>query len=259
MIRTHLRRGILAGLVAGLLAGLFGFAFGEPVLDRAIEMEGSTAGHAESHADTGDAGHSHDETEVFGRGEQKAGLFLATGLYGAAMGALFGLVSGAFGGRLSGDGWRRSLGLAVAVFSGAVLVPFLKYPPNPPGVGVDPETLTARTLSYLAMVALSLLAVFFAWRLARELGGLSAPYRHLAVGAFLAVSWGLLMFLLPGFEGASSGEAPAELVWVFRLSSLGTQAVLWAGIGCVFGLLAGRAEARGAGERTRAVPEGSPR
>ena len=236
MIQTHLRRGLLAGLVAGLLAGLFGFAFGEPVLDRAIEMEAS-GGH--SHAEGGADG-PHNETEVFGRGEQKGGLFLALGLYGAAVGSLFGLASGLFGGRLSGAGWGRSLRLSAAVFSGAVLVPFLKYPPNPPGVGVDPETLTARTLSYLATVALSLLAVFFAWRLARELRGFSAPARHLAVGAFLAVSWGLLLALLPGFGGA--GDAPADLVWVFRLSSLGTQVVLWAGIGCVFGLLGERAE-----------------
>ena len=251
MIRTHLRRGLLAGLVAGLLAGLFGFAFGEPILDRAIAMEGSgDHGHAEGQAD----GTHHDEAELFGRGEQKGGLFLALGLYGGAVGTLFGLASGLFGGRLYGDGWGRSLRLAVAVFSGGVLVPFLKYPPNPPGVGLDPETLTARTLSYLAMAALSLLAVFFAWKLARELGGLSAPARHLAVGAFLAGSWGLLLFLLPGFEGAAAGEAPADLVWVFRLSSLGTQAVLWAGIGCVFGLLEERAEgaARGVtGEAAR--------
>ena len=245
MIRTHLRRGLLAGLVAGLLAGLFGFAFGEPILDRAIEMEGHAGGHKEA--------------EVFGRGEQKGGLFLATALYGAAVGSLFGLASGLFGDRLRGDGWSRSLRLAASVFSGAVLVPFLKYPPNPPGVGVDPETLTARTLSYLAMVALSLLAVLFAWRLARELGGLSTPVRHLAVGAFLVVSWGLLLFLLPGVGGAAAEGAPAELVWTFRLSSLGTQAVLWAGIGCVFGLLSERAAVRGAGETARAATGGTAR
>lgn len=255
MIGTHLRRGLLAGLTAGLLAGLFGFVFGEPILDRAIAMEN---GGDHSHA-AGQAEDRHDEAaaEVFGRGEQKGGLFLATGLYGAAMGALFGLVSGTFGERLMGEGWSRSLKLAAAVFTGAVLLPFLKYSPNPPGVGTDPETLTARTLSYLAMVGLSLLAVFFAWRLSRELGTLSKPARHLAVGSFLAISWGLLLFLLPGFEGAAAEGAPADLVWAFRLSSLGTQAVLWAGIGCVFGLLSERAAvARGVAGTAR-VPGGS--
>ena len=255
MIGTHLRRGLLAGLAAGLLAGLFGFVFGEPILDRAIAMENG-GGH--SHA-AGQAEDHHDEAaEVFGRGEQKGGLFLATGLYGAAMGALFGLASGIFGGRLAGGGWSRSLKLAAAAFTGAVLVPFLKYPPNPPGVGVDPQTLAARTLSYLAMVGLSLLAVFFAWRLSRELGTLSMPARHLAVGSFLAVSWGLLLFLLPGFKGAAAEGAPADLVWAFRLSSVGTQAVLWAGVGCIFGLLSERAAARGSRQMSR-VPEGSTR
>jgi predicted cobalt transporter CbtA len=56
------------------------------------------------------------------------------------------------------------------------------------------------------------------------------------------VAWALLATLLPGAD--TPGDAPAELVWSFRLSSLGTQAVLWAGIGCVFGVLGERAEAR---------------
>jgi predicted cobalt transporter CbtA len=48
---------------------------------------------------------------------------------------------------------------------------------------------------------------------------------------------------MPDFD-AASGHVPAELVWDFRLSSLGTQAVLWAGIGCIFGLLGERASRR---------------
>lgn len=232
-LAASLRRGLAAGLVAGLFAGLFGFVFGEPVLDRAVELEESARGEE----------HSHDEAEVFGRGTQKAGLFLATVLYGAAVGGIFGLVSAYSGGRVAlRSAWARSLALAGAVFAGAVLVPFLKYPPNPPGVGVDPESLSARTAAYLAMMVLSLLSVFFAWRLVRELAGFAAPVRHLLIGGFLLVCWGALVLLMPNFGG--TGEAPADLVWDFRLSSLGTQAVLWAGIGCVFGLLGERAETR---------------
>lgn len=231
MILTRLRRGLLAGLVAGLLAGLFGFALGEPVLERAVELEERT--HDGEHAD--DA--------VFSRGEQKAGLFLATTLYGTAVGSVFGLVSTYFRGRVSLRGeWTHSLALAGAIFAGFVLLPFLKYPPNPPGVGADPETLTARTVAFLAMAALSLLSTFFAWRLARELEGFATPVRHLLIGMFLLFSWGLLLALMPGFGG--SGDAPAELVWSFRLSSLGMQAVLWTGLGCAFGLLGERAGTR---------------
>ena len=234
MTWVYLRRGLLAGLVAGLLAGLFGFLVGEPVLDRAISLE------ERAHAG------EHHEAAPFDRGEQKAGLFLATGLYGSAVGVLFGLASTYFRGRISARGeWERSLWLSAAVFAGVVLLPFLKYPPNPPGVGAEPETLTTRTLLYLAMVFLSLLAVFFAWRLSRQLANFAAPVRHLAVGTFLLACWALLLYVLPGSE-TGTGEAPAELVWGFRLSALGTQAVLWGSIGCVFGLLGELAEARGA-------------
>ena len=67
MIWAYLRRGLAAGLLAGLLAGFFAYLFAEPVLDRAIELENAAHGHSE---------------QVFDRGEQKAGLILATALYG---------------------------------------------------------------------------------------------------------------------------------------------------------------------------------
>jgi predicted cobalt transporter CbtA len=244
LIGVYLRQGLLAGLVAGLLSGLFGFIFGEPALERAVELESHAQGDEHSRAE-----------ETFSREEQKAGLFLATALYGTAIGGAFGLVSAYMEGRAAPRSrWRRSLTLAGTLFAGAVLLPFLKYPPNPPGVGADPTTLTARTTAYLAMVVLALLAVLFTWRLARELEGLAAPTRHLLVGAVLLFFWALLLILLPNFGGV--GEAPADLVWSFRLSALGTQAVLWAGIGCIFGLLNERAEARDASSAV--VAEGEP-
>ena len=229
MTWVYLRRGLAAGLLAGLLAGIFAYLFAEPVLDRAIELE--------SH------GHEHSG-EVFDRGEQKAGLILATALYGTSVGALFGLLSAFLGRRSPALGeWRRSLALSGAVFLGAVLLPFLKYPPNPPGVGTDPSTLTERTLAYLAMVALGMLAVLAAWRFARGLKGASLPVRVLTAGGILVGLWAFLYLAMPDFD-AASGHVPAELVWDFRLSSLGTQLVLWAGIGCIFGLLGERASRR---------------
>ena len=231
MIWTYLRRGLAAGLLAGLLAGLFAYLFAEPVLDQAIELE--SAAHAGEHSEA-----------VFDRGEQKAGLILATALYGTSVGALFGLLSAFF---RTGSEWRRSLNLTGAVFLGAVLLPFLKYPPNPPGVGADPSTLTERTLAYLAMVALALLAVLAAWRFAHatSLEGASHLVRYLLAGAVLAGLWTFLYLAMPEF-GPADGHAPAGLVRDFRLSSLGTQVVLWAGIGGVFGLLGERARRRGA-------------
>lgn len=231
MILVYLRRGLAAGLLAGLLAGLFALLVGEPFLERAIRLEEHSAGHGE---------------QVFTRAEQKAGLILATSLYGTSVGALFGLASAFFKGRVSVHSeWGRSLALSGAIFIGAVLLPFLKYPPNPPGVSVDPETLGVRTLAYLAMVGLSLLAVVVAWRFARALDARTST-RLLAAGGVLIFSWTLLYLALPGFAVADAGAVPRGLLWGFRLSSLGTQAVLWAGIGCLFGLLGWRARRRGA-------------
>ena len=227
MIWAYLRRGLAAGLLAGLLAGLFAYLFAEPVLDRAIELENAAHGHSE---------------QVFDRGEQKAGLILATALYGTSVGALFGLLSAFFRRRYRSE-WRRSLALAGAVFLGSVLLPFLKYPPNPPGVGADPATLTTRTLAYLAMITLGMLAVLAAWRFARGLEGASPPVRDLTAAGVLLALFAFLYVAMPDF-GGTGGHAPADLVWDFRLSSLGTQAVLWAGIGCAFGLLGERAKRR---------------
>jgi len=219
-----------AGLLAGLLAGLFAFFIGEPLLDQAIGLEES-------------ATHSPDE-EVFSRATQKVGLFFATGLSGVFVGGLFGLTYAYFCGRMAaGSEWIRGVSLAAVIFAGAVLIPFLKYPANPPTVG-DPATIGARTAAYLALVGLSLLAVLAAWyasRLLRE-RGVSTPVRQVTIGLGLfSVVTGLFMGLP---AAADPGEFPAGLLWSFRLSSLGTQAVLWASLGTIFGLLGERAEAR---------------
>lgn len=141
----------------------------------------------------------------------------------------------------SGSDWGRSLSLAAAAFVGVALLPFLKYPANPPTVG-DPETIGSRTAAYFFMVGISLLAILISWYTAcgmRE-GGASAPVRHLTVGAGLVAVFALLFVGLPAT--ADPGEFPAGLLWSFRLSSIGTQLVLWTGLGVIFGLLCERAE-----------------
>ncbi len=161
------------------------------------------------------------------------------------MGGLFGLAYAYFGGRLASKSeWTRSLSLAGAAFFGTFLIPFLKYPANPPAIG-DPATIGSRTAAYFAMVALSLLVVLSAWyaaRTLRERGGVGAPVRQLAVGLGAVVAVGVLFLVLPA--APDPGEFPAGLLWDFRLSSLDTQLVFWAGLGVVFGLLCERANRR---------------
>ena len=231
MVSAYLRRGLAAGLLAGLLAGLFAFFVGEPLLDRAIAMEEAPAG-------------AHHDEEVFSRPTQKAGLFFATGLFGATVGGVFGLAFAFFRGRLASDSdFKRSVYLTGALFAGAFLIPFLKYPANPPAVG-DPSTIGARTAAYFALVALSLLAVLAAWLAARRLRelGVETPGRRAAVGAGLLLVVSILFLTFP--PAASTGGFPSGLLWGFRLSSFGTQLVFWAGLGTLFGLLCERANRR---------------
>ena len=229
MVSAYLRRGMAAGLLVGLLAGLFAFFVGEPILDRAIALE--EAAHHE---------------EIFPRSTQKVGLFFATGLFGITVGGVFGIVYAFFRERLAGDSdFRRSISLAGAIFAGAFLIPFLKYPANPPSIG-DPSTIRERTAAYFTLVAVSLLAILLAWIAARSLKirGVGPPRRRLTVGAGLVAVIGVLFLLLPA--APSSGGFPSGVLWAFRLSSLGTQLTFWAGLGLLFGVLCERARRKGA-------------
>ncbi len=231
-------RGLLAGLVAGLLAGVFAYATGEPHVEAAIAIE-EQAAHA-----GGEAGH-HDDPLV-SRDGQRFGLFLATGLYGIAMGGILATAYTVLRRRLrTPSDTRAALGLAGAALLGAVVVPFVKYPPNPPAVG-DPATIGQRTTGYLALVVLGLVAVWAAVVAARTQ---RAEWRQApaAVAGFLVVvTVGYL--LLPSFDEVPDGF-PASLLWEFRLASLGTQVVLWTALGLAFGaLLAARPRRRSAAD-----------
>ncbi|TYB46236.1 CbtA family protein [Actinomadura chibensis] len=237
MIRTLLVRGVLLGLLAGLVAGVFAFAAGEPRIDDAIALEQAAATeHSHEHGATA---HEHDEGVEVSRGAQKAGLLLATGLYGLAVGGVFALVYAGLRGRV---GPRSDGGLALAAagtaFAAVILVPFVKYPANPPAVG-DPDTITSRTLLYLAMIGVGLLAAVIAVTTGRRVGG--GPWRRwiAAVAAFLAPV-AVAAALLPGVNEVPDGF-PATLLWQFRLVSLGTQLVFWTVFGVAFGWACDRA------------------
>ncbi|MEV6797253.1 CbtA family protein [Micromonospora rifamycinica] len=234
-----LLRGLLAGLVAGLLAGSFGYLVGEPRIDAAIAIE-EAATHAGPVAD------DHHADELVGRDGQRAGLFLATGLFGAAMGGLLATAYVLLRRRRPGpDDGRSALLLAGGALLGAVVVPFLKYPANPPAVG-SPDTIDQRTAAYLALVVLGLVAVWsgsLGYRSVRA----DAPLWQrcgAATGGFLLVTV-VGYVVLPSFQEVPD-DFPATLLWNFRLAALGTQVVLWTALGLLFSaLMAGGRRAGG--------------
>ncbi|WP_306214388.1 CbtA family protein [Actinoplanes sp. RD1] len=227
-----LLRGLLAGLIAGLLAGTFAYFLGEPKVDAAIAIEQAQASAGEP------AGHSHDDEQALvSRDGQKGGLFLATGLYGVAMGGLLATAYTILRRRLrTGDDARAALGLAAAALAGLVLVPFVKYPPNPPAVG-DPATIDQRTISYVSIVVIGLVAVWAGVLAFRSLRAGAAEWLRLSagLGAFLLVVV-VGYVLLPAIDEVPD-TFPPSLLYSFRLTSLGTQVTLWVSLGLAFAAL----------------------
>ncbi|MGH9011870.1 MAG: CbtA family protein [Acidimicrobiia bacterium] len=236
---------VIAGILAGLVASVLLSFTAEPVIDQAIALE-------ESHHAAGEAPNAAAEPEVVSRSQQKGfGRFAAYGLGGGAYGVIFGLAFLSLRPRRGGDAWRRAL-LAGALVAGAFTVmPFIKYPPNPPAVG-DPATISERQWKYLALIFLSLVVLSAAARLSgrlRERQWLDDE-RLIAVGLAIVVPLGLILALLPPFSDPI--EVPANLVWRFRIASLGGNLLLWAVLAVTFGAAAVRRER----ELTNPVAEG---
>lgn len=220
-MRSLAARGATAGAVAGLMSSLWSLVLVEPVLDGALALE------------------SGGEGPISRPVQRLVGLPVGTVLVGIALGLLFALTYRAVPSRIAP--WPRSLAIALAAFGALVLIPHLVYPGNPPGVG-SPDTISARTDTYLVAVVLGVTVVLSAYVALRELSrrGVPAPVRQsaVAVAAVLVVAVGYA--LLP--PSPDPVQAPATLVWQFRLRSLGGLAVLFALLGAGFGVLTERAD-----------------
>ncbi|RDG33265.1 CbtA family protein [Streptomyces corynorhini] len=275
-VRNLLVRGMIAGVLAGLLAFALAYFAGEPSVRDSIAQEEANSAPAHQHGgaeeDPADStasqpqAHHHDEEEeeLVSRPVQST-FGLATGVlvYGVAVGGIASLVFAVGLGRIGRFGPRATAALiAGAAFVTVYLVPFLKYPANPPAVG-DPDTIGKRTALFFLMILLSVLLAFAAIiagrRLAPRLGNWNAS---LAAGAGYVVAVAVACLLLPANTDAIPETFPAALLWEFRLSSIAVQALLWTAFGLIFGALAdgalrsGRAGAAREGAEASEASEG---
>jgi Probable cobalt transporter subunit (CbtA) len=235
VLRTLLICGLLAGLCGGLLATGFAGLAGEPAVNQAIAYE-------EARTPPPPPG-TPAEPELVSRDLQStAGLLTAAGVYGLALGGLFALAFAWAYGRVSpGTGpARTALWLAAIAFAVVYVVPFLKYPPNPPAVG-DPDTIGRRTALYLAMTWISIFGAIAAVRTRR----LAAERWTSGTATLAGLASFLVIVVVAGIALPSMHEIPrnfpATTLWRFREASFGMQATMWATIGLVFAGLAPRA------------------
>jgi predicted cobalt transporter CbtA len=233
MIRNLLACGLAAGLIAGLIAAGTATLVGEPAVDQAIAFEDAHS-HAAASAPAMD--HAHADAAPVPRSLQKtAGLLTALIVYGVSLGGLFALVFAFAYGRVGRLGPQvTTYWLAVGAFVAVYLVPFLKYPANPPSVG-DPDTIGRGTALYAVMLGISLLCALAALRLRRGLtkriGSHNATLVALVAYGVSVVAAGVI---LPGVHEVPK-DFPATTLWQFREGSLAVQLTIWTTIALVFG------------------------
>ena len=228
-MKRYLVAGSLAGLAAGAASALFMAIFGRGPMREAIDLEESRSAGAGAH---------HED--LFGRGVQEIGGAVGLLVFGLALGLVFAIVLAAVGPRLGAHTpLAAAVRLGLAGFATVVLVPLLKYPANPPAVG-DPDTIDQRTLLYFVALGLSILLTLAVWRFHRGVALAPVP-RAWATAALYGAGLAVIFLVLPGSPDAV--DAPADLVWRFRLASFGGLAAAWTVMALVTGTLLSRSQA----------------
>ncbi|GIU84019.1 MAG: membrane protein [Acidimicrobiales bacterium] len=270
--RSGALRGALVGLFCGLVAAGFFWAVGEPHIDKAIEIEearsagagdqspGATHAHgAEEAPEAADEAGDEPAAWTVSRSTQRSvGLFSALGLGGAALGALVGAVHATTG----GHPFYRAVRICATGFFAVHLLPWFKYPPNPPAVG-DPDTIAYRQTWYALLVVAGLLLVLAVGRLRRMLKADPGSVRPMQgwradLAAGLAFAAGLVVLLVAFPPNPDPIEVPAKLIWDFRVVSLAGNALLWSALAVGIGGLAAVREERATSiERLEVVEEGA--
>ncbi|ABK77890.1 conserved hypothetical protein [Cenarchaeum symbiosum A] len=209
---------LASGALAGLVHGGVGLVTIGPYLDDAIALEF--------------AGSELELPVEYGayRDWQRGGQVVAGAMLGTSMGALFGIVYGYLRGSLpGGHDVKRALVLGGVMFAVLFLVPFLKYPASPPGIG-DADDLSYRSALYIGFTALSGASAIGFYILSRALKG----RKKLAAAAGYVVLVAAAAAILPG---APAGDAPGDLLAGFRAMSVLGMAVFWIVMPLVFGAL----------------------
>jgi hypothetical protein len=264
-------RGVLSGFLAGILGFVFARIFAEPYIQQAIDYESGRDDAIAGVLKTVGVVPDPDGPELFSRTIQ-SNIGIASGIivFSTAMGALVAVAYLVLHGRFNIR--PRTLALIVTGLGFLViyLVPFCKYPANPPAIGHS-FTISKRTQLYLVMVVCSLIFIMLAAILARRLRPRFGTFNAtlIAASAFI-VCISIAMALLPSLGelaantaqahaigyGKSATETPlpvrdfrgdivypgfsADLLWKFRFYSVIAQLLIWTTIGLIFSALVER-------------------
>jgi predicted cobalt transporter CbtA len=217
---------IVSGASAGVVHGGMNLIFVEPSLDQAIGIENQhlfAAGEAE---DNSEFWIKYDSYRTW----QKSGQVLAGAILGISIGSLFGIVFAVSKNSLPGKTpMQKSLVLAGIMWFTIYLIPFLKYPGNPPGVG-ESETVVLREILYLTFIAISGFSALGFYKLSKKL----KTKKFIAAVGYAAFI-GIVFVAMP--ENPDPIKLSMDLVDSFRMMSAFTVSVYWISLGFFLGFL----------------------
>lgn len=212
---------LLSGAIAGTLLGLINQVVVEPYIDKAIGIQDQVAINAGQVIDPVHESHY--------RMWQKGGEIVAAAIYGISLSALFGVVFAyCRNSKLlpRSNNKVKALVLAGIMFFVLFLVPSLKYPANPPGVG-DPTTIYMREDLYVGFILSSgftALGLAFVYRKFENNNSLRSK-KKLMLPLIYAMVMVIAYVSFPPYPDKVT--IPMDLLTSFRIAGAFTIGIFW--------------------------------
>ena len=216
---------LISGCLAGLIHGGLNLVIVEPYLDQAIAIENQSLFLTGEEEDTKQFWVEYYDYRIW----QKSGQIIAGMILGTSFGALFGIVYALSRNSLPN---KKHIGntiiLAGIMWFTLFVIPFLKYPANPPTVG-DAETVVLRGILYISFIAISGFAALGFYQIYKRLKPEKRIFSFIGYAIFISA----VFFLMP--DNPDEITAPMELVNGFRVFSFFTTSVFWLSLALILG------------------------
>ena len=218
---------LFSGAIAGTLLGLINQVVVEPYIDQAFGIQTQAAINA---------GQIIDPTQQSNyRMWQKGGEIVAGTIYGISLSALFGVVFAYSRNSIllpGSNNKKKALVLAGIMFFVLFLIPTLKYPANPPGVG-NPQTIYYREILYVGFIATSGFTAFTLAFIHRIFGNMSSKGTIVILPVIYVIVMAIAYVSFP--PNPDKITMPMNLITSFRVAGAFTIGIFWWIMGITLG------------------------
>ncbi len=217
---------LISGGLAGLVHGTINFAIVEPYLDQAIGLENESLFASGEAEDTLEFWAEYESYRIW----QKSGQVLAGVILGLAMGSLFGIIFALSRNSLPGKNIvTKAVFLSGLMWFTLYLIPFLKYPANPPTVG-EADTVVLRMILYVSFIIISGIGVIVFYKLFTKLNKNKKYFALIGYAGLMSIAF----IMMP--DNPDEITAPMNLVNEFRFVSVLGVSSFWGSVGIILGL-----------------------